>query len=203
MTPTYRYRDSSCAHSHAYLLPTLDAALAKLAPNSVFDIGCGNGAVANHLADRYTVVGIDASKSGIAQANTAFPELRLEIGSAYDDLVERYGQFDAVVSLEVVEHLLDPKLFVRQMFDLVRPGGGVIISTPYHGYLKNLVLALTGKMDEHFTALWDGGHIKFWSVKTLTTLLKEAGFVCIEFRFVGRFPALAKSMIAIARRPQN
>jgi 2-polyprenyl-6-hydroxyphenyl methylase/3-demethylubiquinone-9 3-methyltransferase len=53
-------------------------------------------------------------------------------------------------------------------------------------------------MDDHFTALWDYGHIKFWSMKTLRQLLVEAGFVDIRFMRVGRIPALAKSMIAIA-----
>ncbi|MBK8742608.1 MAG: hypothetical protein IPM02_25355 [Betaproteobacteria bacterium] len=67
------------------------------------------------------------------------------------------------------------------------------------GYWKNL--ALTGKFDFHFTALWDGGHIKFWSIATLTTLLEEAGFEQIRFYRIGRIPALAKSMIAVARRP--
>jgi len=62
-------------------------------------------------------------------------------------------------------------------------------------------MALTGKMDSHFTALWDHGHIKFWSIKTLTTLLTEAGFIDIHFERVGRVPLLAKSMIAIVRKP--
>jgi 2-polyprenyl-6-hydroxyphenyl methylase/3-demethylubiquinone-9 3-methyltransferase len=53
-------------------------------------------------------------------------------------------------------------------------------------------------MDAHFTALWDHGHIKFWSIPTLTTLLKEAGFKRVRFLRVGRIPSLAKSMIAIA-----
>jgi 2-polyprenyl-6-hydroxyphenyl methylase/3-demethylubiquinone-9 3-methyltransferase len=56
-------------------------------------------------------------------------------------------------------------------------------------------------MDKHFTALWDHGHIKFWSERTLRALLAEAGCHEIEFRRVGRIPALAKSMIAIARKP--
>lgn len=55
-------------------------------------------------------------------------------------------------------------------------------------------MALTGKMDGHFTALWDGGHIKFWSRKTLTTLLAKHGFEVMEFRGCGRFPYLWKSM---------
>lgn len=78
--------------------------------------------------------------------------------------------------------------------------GIAIISTPYHGYWKNLALALTGKMDAHFTALWDHGHIKFWSIKTLGKLLREAGFVDIRFKRVGQVPALAKSMVVIARK---
>jgi 2-polyprenyl-6-hydroxyphenyl methylase/3-demethylubiquinone-9 3-methyltransferase len=56
-------------------------------------------------------------------------------------------------------------------------------------------------MDKHFTALWDHGHIKFWSMKTLSQLLEEAGFVDVRFVRVGRVPALAKSMIAVARKP--
>jgi 2-polyprenyl-6-hydroxyphenyl methylase/3-demethylubiquinone-9 3-methyltransferase len=101
----------------------------------------------------------------------------------------------------VVEHVYAPRAYARTLFDLVEPGGTAIVSTPYHGYLKNLALALSGRMDGHFTALWDDGHIKFWSFRTLTTLLREAGFASIRFRRVGRIAPLAHSMIAIARRP--
>jgi len=109
-----------------------------------------------------------------------------------------------VLSLEVVEHLFDPRGFAKTAHDLLKPGGILVLSTPYHGYLKNLALALTGKMDAHFTALWDGGHIKFWSKKTLGMLLTEAGFTNLEFHLAGRIPpvakAKAKSMIVVARK---
>ena len=149
----------------------------------------------------WDVTGVDPSAEGIAQANASYPELRLEQGSAYDDLVARYGRFPVVTSLEVVEHVYFPRRYAATLFALLEPGGTAIVSTPYHGYWKNLALALSGKMDAHFTALWDYGHIKFWSIATLTRLLAEAGFVDIRFQRVGRIPALAKSMIAIARRP--
>ena len=80
-------------------------------------------------------------------------------------------------------------------------GGVALITTPYHGYWKNLALALTGTMDDHFTALWTHGHIKFWSRGTLGQLLDEAGFENIRFHRVGRIPPLAKSMIAVAEKP--
>jgi hypothetical protein len=53
-------------------------------------------------------------------------------------------------------------------------------------------------MDNHFTALWDGGHIKFFSVKTLTKLLAAEEFNNYQFEFAGRFPYLWKSMLVLA-----
>jgi len=146
------------------------------------------------------VTGVDPSVEGVAQARAAYPELKIKEGSAYEDLAACYGQFNAVVSLEVVEHLYAPRHFARALFDLVEPGGMALVSTPYHGYFKNLALAASGKMDSHFTALWDHGHVKFWSIATLTTLLEGAGFRDIRFVRVGRLPILAKSMIAVARK---
>ena len=151
------------------------------------------------MAD-YSVIGVDPSIDGIKEANLAFPELSLFKGSAYDDLSGTYGEFPIVVSLEVVEHVYFPRLYAKTIFKLLQPGGTAIISTPYHGYWKNLALAITGKMDLHFTALWDHGHIKFWSRETLKELLLEAGFSNIKFVRVGRIPLFAKSMIAIVTK---
>jgi 2-polyprenyl-6-hydroxyphenyl methylase/3-demethylubiquinone-9 3-methyltransferase len=202
----YCYSHAELGHQHAYLLPTLFRVLDGFwlgdGQRRLFELGCGNGSVANVLAQRgWDVTGVDPSVEGIDQARAAYPGLRLECGSAYDDLASRYGQFPVVLSLEVVEHVYAPRDYARTVFDVLSPGGVAIVSTPYHGYWKNLALALTGRMDRHFTALWDHGHIKFWSVATLGELLREAGFVDVRFERVGRVPALAKSMIAVARRP--
>ena len=61
-----------------------------------------------------------------------------------------------------------------------------------------MVLALTGKLDQHFTVLWDHGHIKFWSKKTLASVLTETGFNRIEFAGSGRLPWLWKSIVVRA-----
>ena len=201
----YEWKSAELTTSHDYLLPAVLQELTAILPQSggrVFDLGCGNGSVGNALAQRgYEVTGIDPSAEGIAQANKQFPHLRLLQGSAYDDLTAIYGTFPAVISLEVVEHVYSPRQYAGTLFSLVEPGGTAIVSTPYHGYWKNLAMAVTGKMDAHFTALWDHGHIKFWSIRTLTALLEEAGFRDIRFMLVGRIPLLAKSMIAICKKP--
>jgi 2-polyprenyl-3-methyl-5-hydroxy-6-metoxy-1,4-benzoquinol methylase len=202
----YEYRDAHSNESHGYLLPGVRRILSSVdwggGRRRIFEIGCGNGAVAHALhSEGYEVTGIDASPSGIAQANRAFPGLRLDVASAYDDLRQRYGTFPVVLSLEVIEHLYAPRDFAERAFDLLEPGGLFILSTPYHGYLKNLALALWGAMDRHFTVLWDGGHIKFFSKATLSRLLSEAGFSEIWYIRVGRIPPLAKSMIVAAAKP--
>lgn len=204
----YHYDGNSPHAHHDYLAPAVIPLVTASARRSncyrVLDAGCGDGLFTKRLSDSgFSVVGIDASSMGIDLAKLRYPELDLQQRSLYDDLVTEFGTFGTVVSLEVVEHLYAPRTFAAKIYALTKAGGTAIFSTPYHGYWKNLALALTGKMDPHFTALWDHGHIKFWSIKTLTTLLTEAGFHDVKFTRVGRVPQLAKSLIAVARKPEG
>ena len=197
------YHDAQATWANAYLWPVLQRVIARqgLTQGRVLDLGCGNGATANMLAQLgFEVVGVDPSASGITQARQAFPDIRFDLASAYDDLKMRHGTFPVVVSLEVIEHCYDPRRFAQTVYDCLEDGGLGFISTPFHGYWKNLILAVTGKWDDHLTVLWDGGHIKFFSVKTLGALLRETGFRQISFLRVGRVPPLAKSMVAVVRK---
>lgn len=200
----YRFETEEASHTESYLWPATERELEnRIGPGGrVFDLGCGNGAFSERLDKLgYEVTGVDPSVEGIEWAHTVRSHLNLHAGSAYDDLQATYGTFPAIVSLEVVEHVYAPRDYAACVFNLLEPGGTALISTPFHGYTKNVVLALSGKLDQHFTALWDHGHIKFWSRRTLSELLREAGFATITFLRVGRIPVLAKSMIAIAEKP--
>ena len=124
----YRYLGSKLNHSHDYLLPTvldlLSAAELGVSEKRLFELGCGNGSVANLLTScGWEVTGVDPSSEGIKHAKEAYPELRLETGSAYDDLCRLYGQYPVVLSLEVVEHVYAPRDYARTLFDLTRDGG--------------------------------------------------------------------------------
>jgi len=170
----------------------------------VLDVGCGNGSTAGQFIDLgCKVVGVDLSEQGIAQARQAHPQGRFEVLAATDDLPETLGEnpFDIVVSTEVVEHLYAPRLWARGCFHALRPGGRLICTTPYHGYLKNLALSLANKWDTHADPLWDGGHIKLWSRSTLKSLLEEAGFKNVQFKGAGRLPYLWMTMIMSGDRP--
>ena len=165
---------------------------------SICDLGCGNGHISGRLeALGYNVTGVDASASGIQIARRTFP--RVEFVEALIDRDLKVGQFDLVISSDVIEHLYRPSDLLEATSSQLKPGGHVLLGTPYHGYLKNLVLAATGKMDAHFSALHDGGHIKFFSVKTLSRLIRAHDFEDLEFTFYGRAPWLWKNMICHAR----
>ena len=199
----YHYASAALGCAHSYLLPVLQAELAQitLPVKKVFDLGCGNGSVANWFRQQgFDVVGVDPSEAGVVEARAAYPSIPIHQGSCYDPLNERFGTFPLVVSLEVVEHVYAPRLFAQCVRELLEDGGYALISTPYHGYWKNLTLALAGKMDDHFTALWDHGHIKFWSPKTITQLFVDAGLVVERVHRVGRIPPLAKSMLVVVRK---
>src|SRR4029077_18258917 len=108
----YSYQNAELNQSHDYLLPSIISIIKDLHKKDrrIFELGCGNGAIANELSKLgYEVTGIDPSDQGIGQANQRYPFLKLSKGSAYDDLVNQYGQFPVVLSLEVVEHVYSPR----------------------------------------------------------------------------------------------
>lgn len=203
----YEYRAAEKSLSHSYLFPTVASFLDGLPPGaSVVDLGCGNGSfLAQFQARNWRLAGTDFSSTGIDIARSSYPEIDFFLADAsapIGALQEQEGLVDAVISTEVIEHLYDPRGFLRNAHTLLRPGGILVISTPYHGYWKNLSLAITGKLDQHFTVLWDHGHIKFWSRKTLTQALEETGFSQIRFAGSGRMPYLWKSMVLSARKSE-
>lgn len=134
----YGYHAAGLGCSHDYLLPRVleifEARSTEQGARRIFELGCGNGSVADALHRRgFEVQGIDYSESGIRVAREHYPHLKLDVGSAYDDLAGRYGRFPLLLSLEVVEHLYFPRQFAKACFDLLEEGGTAIISTPYHG----------------------------------------------------------------------
>jgi 2-polyprenyl-6-hydroxyphenyl methylase/3-demethylubiquinone-9 3-methyltransferase len=201
----YRYADAELNSSHVYLVPAMLRALEEAQPPStsrrVFDLGCGNGSVAAQIAAAgFHVVGADPSDEAIAHARRAFPKLQLHQRSAYDDLSQEFGRFPAVMSMEVIEHVYYPRRLLRTAYSLLEPGGVLLLTTPYHGYLKNLLLAVTGRLDSHFDALTDNGHIKFFSPATLRQMAQEVGFRDIRIEHIGRIAPIAKSMLLRATR---
>ena len=110
--------------------------------------------------------------------------------------------FDAIISVEVIEHLFSPRQFARRCVEAVRPNGLIIVTTPYWGYFKNVALALSNRMDRALTPLWEGGHIKHFSYRTLRLLFEQEGVEMIGFQGCGRMiPGLWNGMMMTFRKP--
>lgn len=198
----YGFYNDKLSHAHQYLLPAILSLLNK--ESKILDLGCGNGALSIHLIKLgFDVYGLDASPEGIAIAQKEYPKRFYLQDLSSEKLPSELNHtvFTTIISTEVLEHLYDPQSFIifcKKVLTKKR-NTELIISTPYHGYFKNLVLALFDKSDLHYNPLWRGGHIKFWSKKTLCKLLEKEGFEVVAFKGCGRFPYLWKSMVVKAR----
>ncbi|MGO9059411.1 MAG: class I SAM-dependent methyltransferase [Candidatus Binataceae bacterium] len=209
--PSYRdelgkpfgWSDAAEHTHHAVLWPSIKGLLPVSNRLSILDAGCGNGFIAAQLRKLgHSVIGIDAAPDGVALARVAYPDVRYQVASVYDDLrsMMPVGGWDLIVSSEVIEHLFSPQVFLRNMHGHLRPRGHLILTTPYHGYLKNLAISLFNGWDKHHTVMMEGGHIKFFSPRTLTASLREAGFTVPSFHNAGRMPLLWKSMVCRSAR---
>ncbi|MFN5513364.1 MAG: class I SAM-dependent methyltransferase [Cyanobacteriota bacterium] len=203
----YEWNTSNPVHAHGFYAPVLLSLLPQRDSNNnlkLLDLGCGNGSLTNLFSQKgFEVVGIEESASGIEQARRSFPHIDfLQLSLYSPPPQELLSYFDIVVSSDVVEHLFYPRELPRFARQCLKSEGELIVTTPYHGYWKNLALALLNAMDRHHTALWDGGHIKFFSVATLSQLLQEEGFTNLNFKFAGRLPLLWKGMLCSAKKTE-
>ena len=204
-SPEYGYYSSGnvSGKSGLQLIETLVLEIKKISGiKNICELGCGNGFLANNLATMgYEVIGVDESESGIriARSNSE-PKAEFHVAGIDSKLVEVMGGrvFDLILSVEVIEHLYFPSGLLDVAQKILRPKGKLVLTTPYHGYAKNLMIALLNRCDSHYNPLWDGGHIKFFSVNTLTELIERYGFSDLSYRYVGRLPFVAKSMIVTA-----
>ena len=203
----YGWDTANEPESCGYIAPAIVELLKRHGAKRVVDVGAGNGALCalfKQAAPECHVAGVEYDAAGVAIARRNHPGITFHNQGVQDDpakvLALEGEPFDAVVSTEVIEHLFSPHLLPRYAHGLLRENGLIIITTPYHGFLKNLALSLVNGWDKHHTPLWHGGHIKFWSRATLSRLLAENGFDVIQFSGVGRLPYLWKSMVLVARK---
>ena len=135
-------RDALCAHFGRD--PRDIRSLQGLA---LLDVGCGGGLLAEPLARLGArVTGIDPSPETIAAARSHARGHDLSIdysAERVEALAEAGRTFDAVLALEVVEHVPDVPAFIGVCAALVRPGGLMLLST-INRTLKSYALAIVG-----------------------------------------------------------
>lgn len=165
----------------------------------LLDIGCGEGQLVADAALRgFSAIGIDVSEQAVERARAINPLCRFYAHpvEAQPWPVESHS-VDIVTSFEVVEHLLQPRLLVRGANKVLRQGGYLALTTPYHGLIKNVALALFA-FDRHFAV--EGDHIRFFSDTALRRIVEENGFSVIKVIHYGRIRGLWAGSFLWARK---
>lgn len=198
----FRWSHAGPVDIHGHVARPVVMHLDRFDARTVLDVGCGNGWLTAALARcAFDVTGMDNSESGIAIARRNHPDVPFLLDDAMQPpRPELRGRYDAVVAVEVIDHVAQPRQLLRQVRQLLRPGGLLLVSTPYHGYLKNLGLALSDRFDLRLQALEDHGRLKFFSRATLSALVADCGFEIQQIQHLGRVPPIARSILVAAHR---
>ncbi len=183
MAPLHRQGPARLAFLRETLLPLSKAEPSSLVPLNgleLLDLGCGAGLVSEPLARLGAkVTAIDASGQAIAAARTHAAESGLKIdyrNCSAESLLDQGMSFDAVVSLEVIEHVPDPEAFVELAGALVRPNGLLALST-LNRTAKSFALAIVGA---EYVLRWlpRGTHSwrRFLKPSEVGRMLRQTGF---------------------------
>ncbi len=150
----------------------------------ILDIGCGGGLLSEPMARLgATVVGADAAAGNIPVAQVHAKQSGLEIDYRHitaEQLAADGEQFDAILNMEVIEHVADPQAYLDACHDLLKPNGLMICST-LNRNPKSYLMAIIGA--EHImrwlpkgTHEWD----KFITPDELFELIKTANLTPVD-----------------------
>ena len=178
----------SLGRSHQRIYQTVaDLLSARGAGGVLADIGCGTGDLWEALRGRFqSCVGVDAVRYEGLPADVAFHAADLDAAP----LPLPDASVDVAAAVEVIEHLDNPRRFVRELDRIVRPGGWVVVTTPNQlSALSLLTLVVKGR----FSAFQDGmypAHRTALLEVDLRRLLADCGLrdLVVAFTGLGRLP---------------
>jgi SAM-dependent methyltransferase len=146
----------------------------------VLDVGCGNGYLSKLLVDRgFRTTGIER-RGGYTES---FPQDVRLIEADLEAGVPPLGeQFDYILCADILEHVRDPALLLRQLRTLLVPGGCLIASLPNSGNLWFRLNILFGRFPQDDKGLFDRTHLHFYMWKGWMDLFASEGFRMLDVR---------------------
>jgi len=152
--------------------------LPKYSPN-VLEVGCGEGKTLQWLKDCGRAGKISGIELNLDAAEIAFKHLDKVYGGDANLHLKHIPleTQDMVLCLDVIEHMQDPWETVQRIYDLLRPGGSLILSVPnVRHYSVLLPLLFKDKWNYTEAGIMDKTHLRFFSGKSAMEMLKKSGF---------------------------
>lgn len=166
----------------------------RLAPGAkILDLGCGEGALSQRLVDAgYGVTSVDKNPEYFKCNGSKYVRIDFDDGSQLSNfIVEHNSHFDAVLGIEVIEHVENQWEYVRGLHKMCKPDGWVFISTPnITSWLSRFQFLLTGRFHQFNDQDLSYGHISPLSQWEFNNLLSSVGFVDLHYRGIGTLPAI-------------
>lgn len=160
--------------------------------DKVLDYGCGWGDFVVPLVNKGArVTGVDVSERPLEQARRRCPDAAYHLMKPGEPLPFADGEFDHLLAMEVIEHVLDTHGTFAEFRRVLKPGGRLAVSCPFHGLVKNLLIALLWFEEEHRP---DGGHIRFYTPLSLQWVLHQHGFAIRRRKRLGYFWPIPRTM---------
>jgi SAM-dependent methyltransferase len=174
--------------------------LAAAAPGErVLDLGCGAGRFVGALRDAGAdPVGVEVAEAALERARRNVPGADLRLVEPDGSLPLEHGSVDLVWCSEVLEHVADTEHVLLEVRRVLRPGGRLLATVPFHGRVKAALIGLL-RFDAHFDPV--GQHLRFYTRSSLARTLDRAGFAGIDVRPWGGPPLLRTGLTARASRP--
>ncbi len=140
----------------------------------VLDLGCGAGRFLAVLREAGAEpVGVELAEAAAERARENVPGADVRLVEPDGSLPLGHGEVDVVWCSEVLEHVPDVGHALLEARRVLRPGGRLLLTVPFHGRLQATAVALT-RFDAHFDPL--GQHVRFFSRRSLQGALAAAGF---------------------------
>ncbi len=180
------------------------AFIKKLVPQEknlrLLDFGCGNGLITQDFLEinpTLKITGVDVSKVAIAMAKKRMPEQKFYTIAEDKELPFKNNSFDVVSAVDVLLCIYDTEFIFKELSRVLSPSGRLLITLPYYGLLKNLVISLFA-FDIVFNPRFSS--IRFYTKKTLIHEIRAVGLYPIEFGYFGRFYPFSKVMYCISKK---
>jgi 2-polyprenyl-3-methyl-5-hydroxy-6-metoxy-1,4-benzoquinol methylase len=106
----------------------------------------------------------------------------------WNKVIDENQKFDVVLAADVLEHINDPLLCLKNMTELLNKNGEIVISLPHIGHAVIAGCLWEGDFEYREWGLLDKTHIRFFGIKNVEKLIDDAQLKIIDVRFVIRSP---------------